>query len=271
MCYITAWKTDGSLPRGLISHLIIEGQARGVDSAGLAWRDGDAGENIVYKRAVKPSTFVLKDQETILQARKSPVGLLHTRRASLHMPLTTAAAQPLWHGKTVYVHNGFVRNWKIARQRDSLAATVADDAVQANKIMDDWITDSYVLGPRLDEEEADLSDLCGSMSLAWLVRQRVFATRLAKELEGFVLEWEDETGPRTASLVGSTVKIVTQAIDKIKTDVSLTHVTLVEGKLYELEPDGIYELGDVSYTPTLLSLDKASSATAPIKAGIQDA
>lgn len=276
MCFIAAWKSTGPLPRGLISRLMIEGQCRGIDGAGLAYRvthdNGEKPENIGFKRAMKPSKFVLKHRNEILRARQSTVGLVHTRRASPRLPITTAASQPLWCGRTIYVHNGFVSNWKAERARQALAAEASKDVKRAQSIDNDWITDSFALGPRLDEDEVDLTELSGSMALAWLTRERVFAARLGKELEGFMLEWTDGATVHTATMVASTVEIMNLALEKLKGDITAVHVPLKEGYLYELERDDIFERDPIPHSSHLVTVDQHSSGkcTAPDRTAISD-
>jgi hypothetical protein len=275
MCFIAAWKATGPLPRGLISRLMIEGQCRGIDGAGLAYRvakENSKPENIGFKRAMKPSKFVLKHRAEVLKARQSTVGLIHTRRASPRLPITTAASQPLWCGRTIYVHNGYISNWKAERARQALAAENARDSKRAKAIDNDWITDSYAIGPRLDEDEVNLMDLSGSMALAWLTRERVFAARLGKELEGFLLEWKDGETVHTASMVASTVDIVNLALGKIKLEITAVHVPLKEGYLYELEADDIFERDPIPHSNHLIAVDRHSSGAvcAPDRTAIAD-
>jgi hypothetical protein len=255
---------------------MIEGQCRGIDGAGLAYRvvhdSGEKPENIGFKRAMKPSKFVLKHRAEILRARQSTVGLVHTRRASPRLPITTAASQPLWCGRTIYVHNGFVSNWKAERARQALAAEASKDTKRAKAIDNDWITDSFALGPRLDEDDVDLTELSGSMALAWLTRERVFAARLGKELEGFLLEWKDGSETHTATMVASTVEIMNLALEKIKVDITAVHVPLKEGYLYELERDDIFERDPIPHSEHLVTVDQHSSGkcAAPDRTTISD-
>jgi predicted glutamine amidotransferase len=150
MCAIIGWQ--GHLPRGFLSRLIIESGSRGKDSTGVAFygkfKDKSDATFMgigAYKDAVEPIDFIQDDdvKKILSDARRSPAGIAHTRRASPGMPINSKNAHPFPYWNFYFAHNGRVENWKALKEtlvehfksiaknkvKESLGAEVKDELV----------------------------------------------------------------------------------------------------------------------------------------------
>ena len=124
MCAIIGW--TGHLPKGLLSSLLVQSGSRGKDSTGLAFygsfetevkdlegKDKKATLNghACYRKAVEPAEYVKTYKTVTKNARVSPVGIGHTRRASPGMPIDDKNAHPFQYWDFHFAHNGKVENW----------------------------------------------------------------------------------------------------------------------------------------------------------------
>jgi hypothetical protein len=124
MCAIIGW--TGHLPKGLLSSLLIQSGSRGKDSTGLAFygsfdteeKDSEGKSSKItlkghacYRKAMEPAEYVKTYKTVTKNARISPVGIGHTRRASPGMPIDDKNAHPFQYWDFHFAHNGKVDNW----------------------------------------------------------------------------------------------------------------------------------------------------------------
>ena len=123
MCAIIGWQ--GHLPRGFLSRLILESGSRGKDSTGVAFygKFKDKSDTTfmgigAYKDAVEPLDFIQDDdvKKILSDARRSPAGIAHTRRASSGMPINSKNAHPFPYWNFYFAHNGRIENWKALKE-----------------------------------------------------------------------------------------------------------------------------------------------------------
>jgi len=129
MCAIIGW--SGLPPKGVISALLEEGQRRGKDSTGIAYRStNDAGRTVNFscRNSVSAEVFVKEEKAEMSRARRALRGLAHTRNASPGMPIDRLNAHPFTCYQTIYAHNGRIQNWRERRSE------LADEA--AKRYMD---------------------------------------------------------------------------------------------------------------------------------------
>jgi len=145
MCAIIGW--TGHLPRGFLSQLLIESGSRGKDSTGIAFY-GQFKEKATeysaigaYKDVLDSSSFVKDEdvQKVLSQARRSPMGLGHTRRASPGMPIDSRNAHPYGYWGLYFAHNGRVENWKILKTTliehfKSIVSSELDKGLKASQV-----------------------------------------------------------------------------------------------------------------------------------------
>lgn len=266
MCAIVGW--SGDLPKGTLSLLLIESEARGIDSTGIAFKDSEK-RAVCYRQAAPAHVFLRTNQKHVAQARHSAIGIAHTRRASRGMPVDGINAHPFAFWKLFFAHNGFVSNWKplasqlIARAND---ATPTDDAGKKRvafelKYAKAITTDSMVLGPFI--ETRDFSHIAGSLGLVWMSLHGVWAMHAKKELVGAKIIWNYKKDPskiRALTVVGSTIKIISDALAKTPDiEYDLQPVELVEGTVYKLTPTDIVEDGEAQLSAELAA-DEFTSA-----------
>lgn len=261
MCAIIGW--SGSVPTGLLTHLLVEAETRGCDSTGIAYRDELSNTTRVFRDAVPAHRFTRLHKSRIKEARMSRIGIMHTRRASPGMPINSENAHPFSYLRYVFAHNGAVSNWKQVRDselektRDEISSASSEDPRlpslhEKMRYLESARTDSMVIGPSI--ARLDLSELTGSFGLVWMKLNAVYAARADKELMACEVRWSHRPDPtkrvdlrlRSLTLVSSTQKIVTRAFSRLgHIDYSITPITLDEGKLYHLQEDGIYDEGDI--------------------------
>ena len=237
MCTCLAW--SGELPVGLLSNLLVAAMCRGKDGTGIAFREyGEKPQTVSYRQSYSARTFVKAHQDELRRARKSKFGLGHTRRASLAMKVDAHNAHPFLFGKTFYIHNGLIRNWK------SIDPTVT--------------TDTMVLGPTLDAYakrgaggELDLFKFEGIMALAWLRGDNLQCVKVNQDLTSVVLEWtpDGETTPRKSCVVVSKFEIFEEATRHIKVSCEYVEIELAEGVVYNITPDGPVKIGEAKINP----------------------
>lgn len=225
MCFVTAW--SGKLPTGLLSNLLTAMQCRGRDGTGIAFRDftGAKPQTVSYRQAYSAAAFVKMHQPELKRARQSPIGLAHARRASSGMVIDPHNAHPFVCGKTFFIHNGFVRNWK------TIDPTVTNDSI--------------VIGPALEEfskqepvgDLLDMTKFRGIMAVAWMRRDVVRCFKINQDLAAVNILWIDADGKtHPLCLVCSKKEAVEEAIQKI--DCEYQVVELAEGTVYRITDNG---------------------------------
>jgi hypothetical protein len=226
MCSIASW--SGDVPTGLLSNLLLEMQCRGRDGTGIAFRDISAtkSQTVSYRQAYSAASFVKMHQTELRRARQSKIGLCHTRRASAGMVIDPHNAHPFVCGKTFFIHNGFIRNWR------SIDSTVSNDSI--------------VLGPALEAfsdnpgKTLDVTKFVGNMAVAWMRRDVTRCFKVNQDLVSCNIIWEDkENASHSLCLVCSTREIVEAALKKLDVEVKYTFVELDEGVVYLLTPGGV--------------------------------
>lgn len=265
MCAIVSW--SGKLPKGLVSRLMTRMEVRGRDSVGLAFRLDSMSTS--FKQAVSASEFVdNKENSDILgDARRSLRGIIHTRRASLGMPIDDRNAHPFSYWRYFFAHNGKIQNWKEIRSllQDYYRGEVtrltelgdkskaeAEIAKYCVKYCDQITTDSMVLGPYI--ELRDFSNIVGCMGLVWMRGPDVYVFRYAKEAVAATVIWRytkeqkgEKVEDQVVTLVASTPQIIESALDKvpdIEYDLSDFNV-FPEGRIFRIEPMGLKDEGEV--------------------------
>ena len=172
MCSVISW--NGDLPKGLLTHLLVEAETRGRDSVGIAFRSGN--QTIAYRHAVPSSVFVKRSSKHVGEARRAKQGIAHTRRASRGMPIDNVNAHPFIFQKFVFAHNGKIDNWQalktagVTRYEGEAKSATTPEAKAAAEAMVAYFksvtTDSMILGPYLSER--NLTDITGCMGLVWI-------------------------------------------------------------------------------------------------------
>lgn len=264
MCAIISWA--GMLPKGLLTNLLLQSERRGHDSTGLAFRLKDS--NVSFRQAISASEFVNNPENRAIMsdARRSVVGIAHTRRASPGMPINNQNAHPFLYWRYFFVHNGVVQNWKelrddLIRQFVAAAASAEAKGDAAAVASAKWCitycesakTDSMILGPYIHSE--DFSCVVGCMALAWLRDSTAYVSRMAKEAVSTTLLWRyteppegEDADDRIVTIVGSTEDIITDSLAKLK-GVEFDHssfTTFPEGVIYKVTPTGLAEVKRLS-------------------------
>ena len=175
MCAIIGWQ--GHVPRGFLSRLVIESGSRGKDSTGVAFYGKFKDKNDApfmgigaYKDAVEPVDFIQDDdvKKILSDARRSPAGIAHTRRASPGMPINSKNAHPFPYWNFYFAHNGRIENWKALKDtlvehfksiaknkvKESLGAEASDDLV--NEVVSEL--HSYLLESKHKSENVTVED-----------------------------------------------------------------------------------------------------------------
>jgi hypothetical protein len=226
MCSVATW--SGDVPTGLLSNLLLEMQRRGRDGTGIAFRDVSAAKSqtVSYRQAYSASSFVKMHQAELRRARQSKIGLGHTRRASAKMVIDPYNAHPFVSGKTFFIHNGFIRNWKL------VDPTVSNDSI--------------VLGPTLEafgdspSKTLDMSKFVGNMAVAWMRRDVARCFKVNQDLVACNIIWEDkDKASHKLCLVCSTKEIIEDALKKLTITMEWKFVELSEGTVYVVTPDGL--------------------------------
>lgn len=263
MCSIIAW--SGKLPKGLISHLLIEAESRGQDSVGIAYRINNS--NKVWRLAAPAHELVNdKNNEFILSnARRSTRGIAHTRRASPGMPINEDNAHPFPYWRYIFAHNGKVVNWieikevliehftaLVAKYEANNSAEQAKTAKYCLNYSKTITTDSMVLGPYI--EARDFKPIIGCMGLVWMQYNDVYTFRFAKEAVAATVIW-NYTEPtlgnvaedHLVTLVASTAKIILSALDNTKGIAydAGSVAPFKEGQLYKVDPTGLVDVGSI--------------------------
>ena len=246
MCAIIGWK--GKLPKGVISKLLTEAESRGKDSTGIAFRNYEAKKTTIYRQAVSATKFVKNNQTYCGEARRSDVGLIHTRRASKGMPIDNENAHPFVHKSIVYAHNGKIDNWQDLRV-DLIARFSNENSQNLAQYYRDAQTDSKVLGPYISQR--NLADVKGCMGLVWIKGEDVYCFRSAKELSAAKVVWKDEDGTdQHLGLIASTAKIISNAFLDVKAEHTITPILLEENVVYKLNAlEGVISEGEIPVNP----------------------
>jgi glucosamine 6-phosphate synthetase-like amidotransferase/phosphosugar isomerase protein len=135
---------------------------------------------VAYRQALPAHTFCKRNSKHVGEARKSNIGIAHTRRASPGMPVNNHNAHPFVFDRVVYAHNGRVENWTAIK--DKLIAhygQYGDDT--SKKLVLEYSnakTDSIVLGPYIAQK--NLAEVKGCYGLVWICRENVYCLRSAK-------------------------------------------------------------------------------------------
>jgi len=252
MCTVLAW--NGQLPKGLLTKLIIAAEVRGRDSAGIAWRDEEAQKIRVLKQQVSPRKFTERCQSSIGDARRTAIGLAHTRRASPGMPIDSTNAHPFVYKGVVFAHNGKVDNWKELRDNGLLNkftdAQLGDGDAQTLQGIKDARTDSQLLGPLI--KARDFSPIIGCAGLVWLHKSNAYCFRTQKELTSVVIRWPEDGVVQVVCIVCSTFDIVNEAVSKTSMPVGYLMTEqppLDENTVYRIEQSGCVSEGVAPVNP----------------------
>ncbi len=254
MCGIISWK--GQLPAGLLSKLLIKSQTRGKDSTGIAYRDERNKQTLIYKHTTPARAFVKANNKECGEARRSLLGIGHTRRASPNTPIITETAHPFTYGRLVYAHNGIVREWKRIRSElvpyyERVAQGKYEDpkmseveALRAVKALKKAQTDSMILGVCL--QVRDFSLCKGAIAMVWIDRDKTYAFRTAKELSAATITWGKNS---VSTITASTDKIIEDAVSECEGCGVDAYYQLDEGIFYEIQQDGVHEVCPVDVHP----------------------
>lgn len=286
MCAIIVW--NGIMPKGLLTQLIKESDTRGRDSTGVAFRglldNGKVG-TITYRAACSPLEFTQdkRGKAIVGEARKSMVGLAHTRRASPGMPINEINAHPFTYFKTVFAHNGKVDNWQelkvdlTAHYADEVERfALANDAVmtkmakECHEYVKGITTDSQVLGPYINA--GTFEDIRGCMAITWLYENKAYVYRHAKEAVAANIIWRankpdpaEDDPDHALTIVTSTQEILMTALAKMNATNEITYdfewLPLLEDRRYRVEPHGLVDEGYIQAGPAIV--DEFSSSTVP--------
>lgn len=262
MCAIVSWA--GKLPPRLLQNLLVEAECRGKDGTGIAFRDNDKKELVLYKTDDRARTFAREQKTHLREAKLSHRGIMHTRRASIGMPIDGKNAHPFTYLNYMFAHNGSVKMWREFRDHEIIQTEaeleICDpDDVQLRVTLEKKIdyltnarTDSMVLGPLINRR--DLSEVKGSFGLTWLHGDKAYAMYSRQDLVGFKCNWEYVPGegkdlrPRSFSLVASTAGIVHRAFAALAPNTityDLIELELLEAHVYRLEPDTLWDEGAI--------------------------
>jgi len=265
MCTVLAWA--GKLPKGFMTNVLIEAEARGIDSTGLAFRLSE--KMVSFRQAVKARTFVNDPNNTkfLGDARRSLRGIAHTRRASPGMPINNENAHPFGYWKYFFCHNGKIQNWVelkanvISYFKHELESAMVDQDDDRVKIAEYCVkycknitTDSMVIGPYIHGR--DFSAIEGCLALVWMRSNNVYTFRFAKEAVATTVMWKykqpiENEGPvedHMVTIVGSTAEIIQNAWKKISDVVEYdmsTPTAYAEGHVFRVEPTGLVDEGEV--------------------------
>lgn len=278
MCAIIGW--HGSLPKGLLTQLLLKSSVRGKDSTGIAFRAGTT--NYSYRQVAAPKAFV-KDPTTnqvMSEARKAVVGLGHTRRASPGMPIDEINAHPFAYWQYLFAHNGKISNWRevkqglvehFEREKRRLSAEnkteSAKRAAQCGEYASKITTDSMVLGPYIHAR--DFESIEGCMSVIWMRGPNLYVLRHNKEAVAAKIVWRyttptddtaDASDHRLLSIVASTPEIIKDAINGLDAHIEIeyTLVELAENRIYQIGITDILDEGPVPTSQTVIE-DQFSS------------
>lgn len=250
-CAILAW--SGELPVGLISHLLVTAQCRGRDGTGVAFREAskankDKMQSVSFRQSYSAKTFVALHQDELRRARVSPVGIAHTRRASLGMSLTAQNAHPFLSGKTFFIHNGLIRNWR------SIDPSVT--------------TDSMVLGPTLDAWAKaptiglDVSKFVGMMGVAWLRGDNAYCFKVNQDLTAAEIVWTTSSGAKKqVCVVASTLPIIERALSHTNVSAEIREIELDEGHVYAVTPGGPIPVAGLTVNQDCYEEDSVAALT----------
>jgi hypothetical protein len=166
------------------------------------------------------------------------------------MPINNASAHPFIYKSHVFCHNGKVRNWEELKAATSAKLTHDIKSNPDLKYTLDYInnvtTDTMILGPAI--ETLDFSPAIGSIGLAWLVAEKLYAFHSMKELTSATVDWnyEGSTVRHTLSLLASTWEMIDISLQALK-NVRFTakETILKENVLYELTADAVVDSGPV--------------------------
>lgn len=272
MCTVIAW--NGKMPKGFFTNILEEAETRGRDSTGFAFRNVD-NKTQVYRQAISAAQFTKHHQKYIGEARKSKIGIAHTRRASAGMPVNNGNAHPFVYGKLVFAHNGKIDNWEALKKVWGDDPNVTPEDKTYFKSVQ---TDSQVLGPYL--QIRNLRDVTGAMGLVWMRRGKVFCARSKKELVSATVTWSGKATPKatttttpatptaaldaadfeaveteaseTFTVVCSTKEIITKALDRLDKGFTYTvvHAEIPEAEIFEVTTTGLVSEGKVEVAPT---------------------
>lgn len=248
MCTVIAW--NGTMPQGFLTRILVEAESRGRDSTGFAFRNAD-GKTQVYRQAISATIFTKHHQKYIGEARRSKIGIAHTRRASPSMPVNDSNAHPFVFRKVIYAHNGKVDNWKQVKEAwEGDERVHADDKAYFKGIT----TDSQVLGPYLAMR--NLTDVTGAMGLVWMIKGDVYCARSKKELVFATIRWTagEVADEFVCTVVCSTEEIIRKALaaldPKHKIAFTVTYGPINEAEVYKVNPDGLVSEGAIPVAPT---------------------
>ena len=272
MCSILSW--SGRLPQGLLTNLIRKSEIRGKDSTGVGFRALDKGvtKTWQYRAAERPSDFLKSDmaKQYLGTARRSLIGIAHTRHASPGMPVDEENAHPFAYWRLLFAHNGRVENWKdlktqlsehfaveAARLKLEGQESASIKAIGCKKYMDETETDSKVLGPYINARNFDMVEGC--MALVWIQSENVYTFRYGKEAIAAEIVWsqidkkpetklDEDLGESRVTVVASTADILVSALDTIKDTVTVSSIrfqAFEEKHVYRIEPTGLVDEGEV--------------------------
>lgn len=249
MCTVIAW--SGKLPKGLLTQLLIHAESRGRDSTGVAYHTN--GRVIVHRQCVPASKFVADHQDLIKDARLSPAGIAHARRASPGNPVNNDNAHPFAYFQYVFAHNGRITNVNdLCNKRISVLTakqSLSEKERRQLSYFRSCTTDSMIIGPYIHDR--DFTDLVGDMGLVWMVKDHVYCMRSCKELSCATLTWSSSDDTGVVTVAASTPAIINDAMSACN-DIAFTSQFYIveEHRIYNLTPTVLMDEGLVPVNPS---------------------